>query len=297
MDNQYAPTQQPQPSDELPPNAQIAERRHAQTTEPATAKQLEEVKQEMTGFETATLRWAKIAVILSGLAALFICAQWYEMHTGGQDTHALALAADTQAKKMTDMSTAADKIRQAAEDMVIQDQRIADNSQKAMDASTKQSKVALDASIAAARLDQRAWVTCVGSTMEAAEVGKSPIFTVALQNSGKTVAKRVIVNFHATFSPSMIASLPNEQEPLPQNVQSVGVLAPGARYDNKSPAQAEPKVDETDKARINGTWITYIWGTVWYQDIFKQDHSTKLCQWRKGGEGDFKQCAFHNDAD
>jgi hypothetical protein len=51
----------------------------------------------MTGFEKATLRWGKIAVLLSGLAAVFVCAQWYEMHVGGQDTHALAVAAGQQA--------------------------------------------------------------------------------------------------------------------------------------------------------------------------------------------------------
>jgi isopentenyl phosphate kinase len=53
-----------------------------------------------------------------------------EIHTGGSDTHTLAQAADTQAKKMIDMSNAADKIRQAAENMVTQDQRIADNAQR-----------------------------------------------------------------------------------------------------------------------------------------------------------------------
>src|ERR1700691_5084938 len=115
-------------------------------------------KREMTGFERSTLRWAKVAVFMSALAAIFVCLQWWEMHQGGTDTHALAVAADTQAKKMTDMSTAADKIRQAAEGMVAQEQRIADNAEKALNASNKQSKQVLDASIASSRLDQRAWI-------------------------------------------------------------------------------------------------------------------------------------------
>jgi hypothetical protein len=47
----------------------------------------------MTGFEKSTLTWARTAVIMSGLAAIFVCAQWYEMHESGTDTHNLALAA------------------------------------------------------------------------------------------------------------------------------------------------------------------------------------------------------------
>ena len=51
----------------------------------------------MSGFEKSTLRWAKVAVLMSFLAAVFVCAQWYEMHTGGVDTHNLAVAAKNQA--------------------------------------------------------------------------------------------------------------------------------------------------------------------------------------------------------
>ncbi len=69
------------------------------TTEPA-AQQLASVEREMTGFEKATLRWAKVAVLMSGLAALFVCAQWREMHVSGIDTHALAQQAISQASAM-----------------------------------------------------------------------------------------------------------------------------------------------------------------------------------------------------
>lgn len=46
----------------------------------------------MSSYERSTLRWAKTAVIISCLAAFFVCAQWFEMHSGGKDTHNLALA-------------------------------------------------------------------------------------------------------------------------------------------------------------------------------------------------------------
>jgi len=66
-------------------------------TQPETTDQLRKVEPEMTGFERGTLLWAKVAVIMSGLAALFVCLQWWEMHQGGIDTHTLAVATKTQA--------------------------------------------------------------------------------------------------------------------------------------------------------------------------------------------------------
>lgn len=80
-------------------------------------------------------------MLLTGVIAGTSYFQWREIHSGSSDTHTLAVAADTQAKKMADMSTAADKIRQAAENMVAQEQRIADNSKAANDASNAQSRL------------------------------------------------------------------------------------------------------------------------------------------------------------
>ena len=140
----------------LPP--EIPQPENRPDAQPAPDTELQEVEREMTGFERSTLRWARVAVVMSGLAAIFVCLQWWEMHEGEADTHTLAQAADTQARKMGTMSDAADKIREAAQNMVIQEQRIADNAEKVLDASNKQAKSGLDASIAASRNDQRAWL-------------------------------------------------------------------------------------------------------------------------------------------
>jgi hypothetical protein len=96
MDNeQKAAGNQPDSSPSAPPSETKPE--SASPQEPATAEQLENVEKQMTGFEKATLRWAKAAVIMSGLAAIFVCLQWWEMHTGSADTHNLAVAAKNQA--------------------------------------------------------------------------------------------------------------------------------------------------------------------------------------------------------
>jgi hypothetical protein len=103
----------------LPPDA-------AKTTDPkvastATAEQLLEVEKEMSGFEKSTLLWAKTAVLMSGLAAMFVCAQWWEMHEGGADTHDLAVSAGKQADRMKDfadrMKDQADRTKDLADRM------------------------------------------------------------------------------------------------------------------------------------------------------------------------------------
>lgn len=128
-----------------------------------------------------------VSIAVSSGTLWILKLQVKEIHDSSSDTHALAQAADTQAKKMTDVSSAADKIRQAADNMVAQDQRIADNAQKAMDASNRQSKAALDATIAASTLDQRAWIA-IGA-YQVTQFDKDIMkFDIEIRNSGKTPA-------------------------------------------------------------------------------------------------------------
>ena len=74
----------------------VVESQAEHNVEQSEASLLSPNKEQMSGFEKATLRWARAAVIMSLLAAVFVCAQWWEMHEGGIDTHKLADAAVTQ---------------------------------------------------------------------------------------------------------------------------------------------------------------------------------------------------------
>src|SRR6185437_128325 len=104
MDDQKPATKDGAEAPQVPPPAEITEPIDAAPTKPATEQQLNAVEQQMTGFERATLRWAKAAVILSGLAAAFVCLQWWEMHTGGKYTHELAVSAGKQADRTKDLA-------------------------------------------------------------------------------------------------------------------------------------------------------------------------------------------------
>ena len=60
---------------------------------------------------------------------------------------------------MTNVSDAADKIKEAAQSMVVQDQRIADSSRDALKANNEQSRNTLNATIMEYRLEHRAWMS------------------------------------------------------------------------------------------------------------------------------------------
>lgn len=95
----------------------VTQRDNAPETERATAQQFQEVEERMSAFERSTVRWTRVAVSVSILAAIFICAQWYEMHSGSSDTHDLAVAAENQAaqtkllaERALDQAKALDKL-------------------------------------------------------------------------------------------------------------------------------------------------------------------------------------------
>jgi hypothetical protein len=67
-------------------------------SKPATQQQLTEVKQELSAFERATLRWTRTTAGIGLVTAAFICLQWCEMRSGSEDTHSLAKAAKDQAE-------------------------------------------------------------------------------------------------------------------------------------------------------------------------------------------------------
>jgi hypothetical protein len=130
----------------------------------------------------------------------------YEIIEGGSDTHDLAVAAKAQAEKMGNMSDAAEKIRQAAEGIVTQEQRIADNAQKSLDASNRQSKAALDAATSQFRAENRPWISLQnvrptdGRNIPDPDVPNNWYVTYDVVNTGHSPATRVEIRGFITIS-------------------------------------------------------------------------------------------------
>lgn len=217
-----------------------------------------------------------------------------EMQSGSEDTHELAIAAKIQAQKMQSMSTAADKIRKASEDMVGQDQRIADSTQKAMNASNTQSKTALDATIAASALDERAWIG-IGA-FRVIQFDKDGFkVDIEMRNSGKTPALDVSEsakygwNFSLDNGPQEVwfMSLPgNPAEAIPPGGSHINHLIVGA--DSLAPGYDSIK---------SKAYRIYVFGRIKYTDISRHVNGvTDFCFFMSDPDKhDLSFCRNHND--
>ncbi len=108
---------------------------------------VEQLHERMSEFEKSALRWTRITVAVSIIAAIFVCFQWVEMHTGGRDTHELAEQAKQQAEQAKKQAEATESLAKAASDQSQNTQKLAEsaatqaaNTAKLVDASDKQEK-------------------------------------------------------------------------------------------------------------------------------------------------------------
>jgi hypothetical protein len=239
--------------------------------------------------DTTSTDW--LIVLLTAVIAGTSYLQWHEIKSGGRDTHDLAVAAKAQADKMKDMSEAADKIRQAAEGMVAQEQRIADNAKIAVDAANGQSKSALDTTIAASRLDQRAWM---GITQVIGKPEEDKVFdvTIELKNSGKTPANNVVI--YNVYDPVPVGDgahfgwetlVPNKFGTVPPNVERLFTIHPSKFA----------KLTKADMDTFN-TRTMWVHGRITYDDIFGRHHWLTYCTSLTAGWV-WAFCSEHNDTD
>jgi hypothetical protein len=242
-------------------------------------------------------------MIATVVYSVFAGWQLYEIHSGAKDTHDLAVAAKTQAENLGNMSDAADKIRQAADGMVAQEQRIADNAKQSLDASNRQSKAALDAAITQNRVDQRAWVGATemlppppaftenGKRLYLKE-GQQSVFQFYLANSGKTPASSVLFRISYRTLPASVSFAPR----YPTQPTKAGVLQPGSKFIVESPATELATLTQIATYQT-GTNILYFYGEIRYDDIFGLKHHTTFCVYMLRDLTGFSDCNTYNEAD
>jgi hypothetical protein len=150
----------------------------------------------MTSFEKSTLNWAKTAVLMSTVAALFVCLQWIEMHTGSKDTAAIKVAAQEQAAATDKFANAASGINSGVTDTVA---KLSDQVKK-MDASRisseRESRAELQATIDNFHNENRAWVGIssaipIGFNAVSSNSPVSMIVAFTYRNYGHTAAHHV----------------------------------------------------------------------------------------------------------
>lgn len=288
--NRSKPTEGRAPTSKTEPETTVP-------SKPATEADLDKVEERMSGFERSTLRWTRASFVVVLATGVFICLQWLEIRSGGQDTHDLAVAAGKQADKMKDVSDAADKIRRAAEGMVIEEQRIADNSKNALDASNRQAKAALEASILTAQNDQRAWLSVIGEKLTKEPVAKEELsITYTIHNAGKTPALHIALRegiwIGTYYGPDGDPPIP-DWKTIP--TQKGAISFPGtisSLVTETLPAfEVTPSIVTAYQKPQSSSRIA-LRVHIEYDDVFGQHHWLETCVRHKNGQGleAFDQC-------
>jgi hypothetical protein len=228
----------------------------------------------------ATVWIALFTVVMAAVGSLTL----YEVVEGGNDTHILAEAAKKQADKAESI---ADSVERAA---------------KAMDTSNINAKTALDASIAASRNDQRAWMGMKAVGIAPLQAG-SPVSVEPLYiNTGKTIARKCVLRGVTVVNDGMlnIAEFVKSKTFLDKLRESkhVEIVAfPNFEISQRSTATHPETPGEI--AAITAptpTRFIYVFGEAVYEDISGTQHTTHICGMYVPAKAGFEACDGYEDA-
>jgi hypothetical protein len=239
-----------------------------------------------------------ISAAITALATVVIMVwaglQWWEMHTGGVDTHALAEAARQQA-------WAASKSAQAARDFAntaaLINGGIGDAVRK-LDAQARNSAASINATQEAMRLDQRAWVG-VGSpsfVIKETDPLKAETRVVIL---GKSPAIDIVSQMGLKAFPSAHVFRLDDIILDPKKIYN-GTAFPASTFPIRE--KGDDPISDFEKmvegSILKRTATLYFFGEITYQDIFKVSHWTHFCYVVIDDvPDDAFPCAIYNDSD
>jgi hypothetical protein len=142
------------------------------------------------------------------------------------------------------------------------------------------------------RLDQRAWVAPIEVITPILKVGASPTFGFLISNTGKTPALRhrnIVVYRVLPKEQKFVADYPNIKS------SSTSAILPGARMGISVPSERIVTQADIEELRT-GAKILYVYGQLFYDDVFKQSHYTRFCVYLHTDLSSFQSCDTYNDA-
>jgi hypothetical protein len=254
-------TQDSQPAPPPPTLTKEAEPADSPPAAPATAKQFQDVEERMTAFERSTVRWTRVAVGVSILAAIFICLQWKVM-------------SDTLGEMKRSGEASTNQLWQAIGNM--------NWMARTADGSLHQAQQSFGAAVDQSRLDQRAWLGI--GTIDIGEMHAPDPIAINIQvvNSGKTIAKEAVfpVGVVATDIPIDIARFV-KTHPYKRAPDERGFLPGGQIVFPNLPITITAKSGSTDALGITsvqtGAKNLYVYGDIQYKDVFEKRHTTRFC--------------------
>ncbi len=269
---QKAPESQPIPPPP-PPRAKEPEPVDAVPAAP-TAQQFKEAEKRMTAFERSTVRWTRVAVFASILAAIFICLQWIVMdstlnemkRSGDNATNQLWQAIGN----MNWMARTADgslhQAQQIFEANKLQTKRLADSTEKAAEAAKSGTETNRNALV----LENRPWLGVTEETVTQLEAGKEIKAQITLFNSGKTPASQVI-------EAASVAALPSiPTVPILFGLKPTAAIPPQASHILRFTSHA--KLSGIEMGKITDKSILLVFrGVIQYEDFNRVQRHTNVC--------------------
>lgn len=222
-------------------------------------------------------------LVVTGLQLWVTRGQLMEMISDSKQTDKLIEANTAQVVALEKAAVAA----KASADTAKKQVEIAD---AALRSTIRQSQAALNASIAASRTDQRAWIGVLGYSDLNITAGAMIRMRVMISNSGKTPALKVKTNITGKLIRPDERFVPTYAAPY--NVESASVIQPGASAGMV--AIGDP-FTATDVGMINDRrLIFYMYGKIRYEDIFKIEHLTTFCGYYDPMTTSFTACASYH---
>lgn len=214
------------------------------------------------------------------------------MHSGGADTHDLAIAAKAQADEAKiqsqeatiqakDATASADYMKQLANETLAQaiaTNKLAAQAQKSAEYAGDLSRTAaseLKTAQATAQNDERAWIGVQQTQLASFEPGKPVSAIIILDNTGKSPAR------HITYTSTM-QILPTGSSPpfgldIPDATWTgITSIAPQVGYRLQVVTNSILSQELRDLIEHNDR-VIWVWGTLQYEDIFNQSHLTEFC--------------------
>lgn len=271
--SQQALGQQPDKAPQLPFIAQ-ARMGKAPADQPATEQQLqqteEKIETRMSAFERTTIRLTRAGVIIGIITVLIFSGQLYEMFDAGTQTNKIISAArqieaDLKAANQQNL----DALRRTLE-----------QSHSDADRSYGQSQQVLNATIAQARLAQRAFISFATALQGDPVQGSSNIteweFRPVLENSGQTPAQDVRIHLSWLYVPAVLTANFAFPDLGPPKTYTPVTLGPKQNTTGPVATVATDILSQVHQKKLH----LYFYGWLTYRDIFPKAplHVSMFCR-------------------
>lgn len=264
-------------------NSAVTQVSNTSDTLPANESDLQKtersMEERMSAFERSMIRLTRAGVAVAIVTGIIFLGQFYEMYRGSVDTHTLAQAAKSEADKTETIST-------SIANAVITLGNIYSNSVKSLDIARAEFQTA-----------ERPWVGVTHVDKPTVIPGRPAVFTVTVENVGKTpafisssliaaVVQPATKPFHPTFR-STPPGLPGGG--------SRPILEPGMKiFPSTTPLRPLPA--PVVNLIKDGKLILYVYGRINYKDAFGGKHVTQYCIAATRGASGFASCPKYNKA-